>query len=155
DDAAMEWSTDTVGLPERFSYWREAVCQWGNRLSRCRCNLLRRLGSVLHRRPVLVGAGYVFSFVLAPLSRPIFGVIHIEFAVDDRERLGIDRVLVTILVGDAHGAMAIILRRVLFGLRHEEIEVLLACELPARVVPHGLKFEPAGDRLSLGEIGDG
>jgi hypothetical protein len=60
--------------------------------------LFRWLWGVLYGEPVFVGAAYVFTFVLAPLSRPVFRMIHIELAVDDRESLGIDRVLVAVLV---------------------------------------------------------
>ena len=54
------------------------------------------LRSVFHRHPILVGAAYVFTFVLAPFGRPIFCVIYVEFAVDDRESLRIDGILVPI-----------------------------------------------------------
>jgi hypothetical protein len=60
--------------------------------------LLCWLRRVFDRRPILVGAAYIFSFILAPLVRPVFRVIHIQFAVDDGESLRIDRVFVTVLV---------------------------------------------------------
>ena len=51
---------------------------------------------------------------------------------------GIDCIFVVILVRDAHGAMTIILSRIFFWICKEEIEILFAGELPARIMPDSL-----------------
>ena len=61
-------------------------------------SLFCRLRSVLHRRPIFVGAADIFSFILAPLIGPILRMVHIEFAVDDGESLRIDCIFVAALV---------------------------------------------------------
>src|ERR1700689_5158738 len=84
--------------------------------------LLCWLRSVLYCYPILVGAAYVFTFILAPFIRPVFRVIDIEFAVDDGESLRINCIFVAALVCNALGAMPIILSGIFFWICQEEIE---------------------------------
>jgi hypothetical protein len=110
--------------------------------------LFRWLWGVLYRRPIFFGAAYIFSFILAPFSCPLFGMIYIQLTVDDRESLRIDCIFVSILVCNAHGAMPIILSGIFFWICKEEIEVLFVGKLPACVMPDSLVVETTRNCLS-------
>jgi hypothetical protein len=114
--------------------------------------LLCWLRRVFDRRPILVGAAYIFSFIPAPLVRPVFRVIHLQFAVDDGESLRINCIFVAALVCNAHGAMPIILSGIFFWICQEEIEVLFVGKLPARIMPDSLVVETTRNCLSDSKI---
>ena len=49
----------------------------GEGVSAPSCTLLRRLRRVLHRQPILIGAGNIITLAFAPLGRPVLGMIDV------------------------------------------------------------------------------
>jgi hypothetical protein len=64
-------------------------------------------GRCLHREPVFVGPTYVRRFIFTPLSGPVFCMIEIQLDIHDGESFGVNRILVTFLIRDTHGAMTV------------------------------------------------
>jgi len=93
--------------------------------------------------------------VLSPLLDPVAVVREIEFAVDDGPGLRIDSVLVRRRFGRcAHGAIAVVLRRVVLPILDEQGAMLPGGEAPAQLVPDVFEFGTALNGSPVSEIGD-
>ena len=86
--------------------------------------------------PVGVGPLYEFLGLFPPYLQPMAVVRRIELAIDDGPSLGIDRILLRrCVVGRAHRAVAVVLRRVAVRIRDKQIAVIAAGKAPAQLVP--------------------
>src|SRR5260370_31333622 len=95
-----------------------------------------RLRQIRNSVPVGVGPPDVFVGLSPPYLQPILMVRQIKLAVDDSPSLGIDRILVRCVVARrAHGAVAVVLRRLARRSLREPIAVLAGGQGPEYVLP--------------------